>query len=68
MKPTSSKIFPEVNYFKYSNFSPSELFELFIDEDILQHVKDHMTQYLIKTNWPDINVSTSKLKYFLQYC
>ena len=65
MKPTSSRIFAKTNYSKYLNFLKSELFESFIDDDILQHVKDQMTQYSIKRNWLDINVSTSELKVLL---
>lgn len=64
-KSGSCSIFPEGNYSKYSNFSPVELFELFFNEDILQHVQTEMTKYSLKRNWPDVQVQISELKIFL---
>ena len=41
-------IFPQGNYWRYLDFSPAELFELFIDEDILNLMREEMQKYSIK--------------------
>ena len=43
-------IFPQGNYSKYLDFSLAELFELFIDEDILNLMREKMQKYSIKRN------------------
>lgn len=63
--PRGCNIFPQGNYSKYSNLSPAELFELFIDEDILHLMKEEILKYSIKRSWPDIKVEVSELKVFL---
>ena len=59
------KYFPEENYTRYRDFSPTELFELFIDDEILDHMKLEMTKYSMKRNWPDVQVQSSELKVFI---
>ena len=58
----SCGIFPQGNFSKYSDFSPVEIFELFIDDDVLGHMQKEMTLYSMEKNWPDINVQKSELK------
>ena len=61
----SCGIFPQVNFSKYLDFSQVEIFELFIDDDVLGHMQKEMTLYSMKKNWPDINVQKSELKVFI---
>jgi hypothetical protein len=61
----SCGFFPEENYSKYSNLSPIEFFELFINDEILEYTQAEMTKYSLKRNWPDIKVEINELKVFL---
>ena len=62
---THSHMFPEQDYRKYRDFSIVELFELFFDEEILEHTKEQMTKYCLKKNWPDVAVCINELKVFI---
>ena len=60
-----SPLFPESNYSKYRDFSEVELFELFFDDEIIEHAMKEMTKYSLKNNWQDINISMNEFKVFL---
>lgn len=59
------KIFPEQNFSQYRDLSPVEIFELFVDNNLLELMKNEMTKYSAKRNWPDVNVQSSELQVFL---
>jgi hypothetical protein len=61
----TSCISPEINYKKYSDFSPIDLFELFVDEEILEHLRSEITKYALFKNETDPKVTINELKVFI---
>jgi hypothetical protein len=60
-----SCISPEINYKKYSDFSTIDLFELFVDEEILEHLRSEITKYALFKNETDPKVTINELKVFI---
>ena len=50
--------FPEPNFQKYRDFTPKEMFELFISEDILEEIAKHSNQYALT------KIKSSEIKVF----
>ena len=63
--PTSvAPYFPEGDYSKYRDFSPAELFELFFDDSIIDHIIEQNKIYGVSKNWKDIQVSQPEMRVF----
>ena len=46
-------IFPEANFQQYRDLSPVQFFELFIDEEVVQHLVTQSNQYALFKNYPE---------------
>ena len=57
-------LFPEPDYSKYRDFSPTELFELFFDQEMFEFIVQQSKLYCAYKNWPDINVTKEEIKVF----
>ncbi|KAJ8911109.1 hypothetical protein NQ315_003371 [Exocentrus adspersus] len=57
--------FPAPNYSQYQNMSPVQLFELFIDDDILSLLIRETSTYALFKNCPDPRVSLEEMKCYL---
>ena len=64
--PTSvAPYFPEGDYSKYRDFSPANLFELYFDDSIIDHIIKESRIYGVSKNWKDIQVSQQEMRVFL---
>lgn len=57
--------FSKFDYNKYADLGPVELFELFVNENVVQLLVEHTNQYALFKNFPDPNVTTEEIKCFL---
>ncbi|KAG5875548.1 hypothetical protein JTB14_025762 [Gonioctena quinquepunctata] len=60
---STQKIFPEVDFSKYRDMSPLEIFELFISNDVLQLLLDN--KYALFVNCPNPKITIEELKCFI---
>ena len=58
-------IFPEANLQQYRDLSPVQFFELFIDEEVVQHLVKQSNQYALFKNYPELKLTAEELKCFL---
>ncbi|XP_068231969.1 piggyBac transposable element-derived protein 3-like [Palaemon carinicauda] len=58
-------MFPEANYAKYRDFTPSELFELFFDDDMWNMLVDQTTIYATLKGETDFLVTKGEMKVFI---
>ena len=68
IKKTTTKgqaLFPEKNLTKYKDFSPSEVFDLFLDDDILEMILHQSTLYAQKKSGMNLDISKNELKVFI---
>ena len=64
--PTSvARYFSEGDYSKYRDFSPANLFELYFDDSIIDHIIKESRIYGVSKNWKDIQVSQQETRVFL---
>ncbi|XP_030767353.1 piggyBac transposable element-derived protein 3-like [Sitophilus oryzae] len=57
--------FPEPNYKQYMDLSPVQLFELFLDDEIITFLIEETSRYALFKNSPDPKVSKNEMKCFL---
>lgn len=57
-------IFPEPNYSLFRNLTPIEIFEQFVDDEVLELVINETRKYGVSKNYKDINLSVQELKVF----
>ena len=57
--------FPPCDLSACDGKAPSELFELFFDDKIIQHIVDHSQEYCSSKNWANINVTKEEIRCFL---
>lgn len=60
-----NKPFPVFNYDKYKDFSLVELFELFIDEDIIDHFVRESNRYATFINCGNPDITANEVKCFI---
>ena len=48
-----------------TDFSPAELFKLFFDDSIIDHIIEQNRIYGVSKNWKDIQVSQQDMRVFL---
>ncbi|XP_068231970.1 piggyBac transposable element-derived protein 3-like [Palaemon carinicauda] len=58
-------MFPEANYAKYRDFTPSELCELFFDDDMWNMLVDHTIIYATLKGETDFLVTKGEMKVFI---
>jgi len=56
--------FPEPDFQKYRDFSPNEMFELFISEDILEEIAKRFNQYALTKSGELSGIKSSEIKVF----
>ena len=59
------RIFPDIDAHKYRDFSPSELFRLFIDDEVLEHIQREMVLYARLKSDVDLSVTKEEILSFL---
>lgn len=64
LNETEHSPFPEANYSQYKDHTPAQLFELFFDDEIMDHIIRESTEYGLSKNWPNINLTKNELKVF----
>lgn len=64
LEPTS-RDFPEPDYSQYKNMSAVDLFELFFDEDIFQHLTEQTQQYSQYKNEVDPSITNPEIRCFV---
>ena len=57
--------FPPCDLSAYDDKDPSELFELFLDDKIIQHIVDYSQEYYSSKNWANINITKEEIRCFL---
>jgi hypothetical protein len=57
--------FPVADFSKYKDFSASELFELFFDDEIFYLIEEETRRYALFKNCPDPNITINNIKCFL---
>lgn len=57
--------FPDSDFSRYQDFSAVELFELFFDETLFDHIVVEIRKYALYKNVPDPNITKSELKCFI---
>ena len=62
---TQDHIFPEADLQRYRNLSPVQFFELFIKEEVVQHLVTQSNQYALFKNHPELKLTAEELKCFL---
>ena len=62
---TTVPIFPEPSYQRYRDFSPVELFELFFDDELIDHIYAETCRYIMQKNNPTQFFSKSEIKTFI---
>ena len=55
-------IFPEANLQQYRDLSPVQFFELFIDEEVVQHLVMQSNQHALFKNYPELKLTVEELK------
>ncbi|XP_068225572.1 piggyBac transposable element-derived protein 2-like, partial [Palaemon carinicauda] len=58
-------MFPEANYAKYRDFTPTELFKLFFDDDMWNMLLDHNIIYATLKGETDFLVTKDEMKVFI---
>lgn len=62
-KPTTK--FPNGEYSRYADFTPLQLYELFLDEEIIDLMRTETEKYALFLNYENPNITASDLKAFL---
>lgn len=57
--------FPEADYSKYESMSALEIFESFIDREIIEHLVDETRRYALFINCPDPNITAEEIRCFI---
>ncbi|KAL5239779.1 hypothetical protein ACI65C_007189 [Semiaphis heraclei] len=57
--------FPKPDYSKYRNLSIVEIFEKFIDDEIIHHFVVETKNYALFLNYPDPNITANEIRCFL---
>ncbi|KAL4089999.1 hypothetical protein QTP88_024915 [Uroleucon formosanum] len=60
-----TSVFPKPDYSKYQNMSVIEIFENFIDDEIIQHFVAETKNYALFLNCPDPNITANEIRCFL---
>jgi DNA excision repair protein ERCC-6 len=60
-----TNVFPEPDYSIYQNMSIIDIFEKFIDDDIIQHFVVETKNYALFLNCPDPNIISNEIRCFL---
>ena len=63
---TQDHIFPEANLQQYRDLSPVQFFELFIDEEVVQHLVTQSNQNAVFKNYPELKLTAEELKCFFR--
>lgn len=58
-------LFPEPDYTRYKNLSIIEIFEKFIDEELISYLVEETRRYALFMNAADPNISTDEIKCFI---
>ncbi|XP_030751609.1 piggyBac transposable element-derived protein 2-like [Sitophilus oryzae] len=61
----SRQSFPDGNHLQYQNLSPVELFEMFIDDEVLSMLIEETFRYALFKNCPDPRVTTEEMKCYI---
>jgi len=61
-KPAS---FPQPDYSRYKSLSATEIFEQFIDTDIIEHIVVKTRRYALFLNCPDPNITAEEIRCFI---
>ncbi|XP_050066434.1 piggyBac transposable element-derived protein 3-like [Aphis gossypii] len=61
----TATVFPKPDYSKYQNMSITEIFEKFIDDEIIQHFVEETKNYALFLNCPDSNITANEIRCFL---
>ena len=56
--------FPETNFQKYRDFSPEDIFEFFISEDIMEEIAKRSNQYALTKSAELSGIKSSDIKVF----
>lgn len=57
--------FPEPNYEIFKTMTPLEMFELFIDDEIIEYMIQESTKYAQYKNWPVVHIDKEEMRCFL---
>lgn len=57
--------FQKPDYSEFNDLSPTDLFELFFNDEVLLHIMEESRKYAIFLNFPDPKITTEELKCFL---
>lgn len=61
----SRQSFPDGNHLQYQNLSPVQLFEMFIDDEVLSILIEETSRYALFKNCPDPRVTTEEMKCYI---
>lgn len=62
---TVQQIFPQTNFSKYRDMSPVEIFELFMNHDVIELLVEESNRYALFINCPDPKITHEEIKCFL---
>ncbi|MEL7307968.1 MAG: hypothetical protein AAGK05_08885, partial [Pseudomonadota bacterium] len=62
---TTAPIFPEPSFQKYRDFSPVELFELFFDDELIEHICAETRRYIMQKNNPTLFFTKYEIKTYI---
>lgn len=57
--------FPNANYVRYENMSMVEIFEQFIDDEVIQLIVEETRRYAMFLNCPDPGISSDEIRCFI---
>jgi len=60
-----TNVFPDPDYSIYQNLSIIDIFEKFIDDEIIQHFVVETKNYALFLNCPDPNITSNEIRCFL---
>nr|CAH7762079.1 unnamed protein product [Callosobruchus chinensis] len=58
-------VFPSPNYEPYRNMSPVQIFERFVDDDLLDHLVNETRKYALFKNFTDPQISADEIRCFI---
>ncbi|KAF6217180.1 hypothetical protein GE061_001534 [Apolygus lucorum] len=61
----NSREFPAPDYSVYEGYTPVQMFEEFIDEEVVNLIVTETTRYALQKNVPDSNITTDEIRCFL---
>lgn len=65
LEESRTRTFPQGNYKQFLDKSPIEIFELFVDEDMVEHFVSETKKYAIFKNCPDPQISADDIRTFI---